>query len=160
MQILILKCRPKAKLPIVSWLIMFFQNMMPWKKESYSHMAINSGSRVYDISGKGFANRNINDFAKKYYIIDSLSINVPPFYFESWIRSNFDKKYDRLQIVGLLLKSLGIISFNRLGQDYKKLICCELIVSMLKELKNAKVKDSDNYDLHLTWELAEEFRNA
>jgi hypothetical protein len=71
----------------------------------------------------------------------------------AWLTDQKHKEYDRLQVLGLALKCLGFISFNAIGNNYKKLICSELILSFLETFMGKHVGDPDNWDLHMTWEL-------
>lgn len=156
------KCRPRFKLPIVAWLIMLFQGMLPWKKTSWSHMSISytsiTGNKKFiDATGAhGVTERIASRYAKKYVVIDSILflIDANEIQFQHWVESQEGKSYDHGQLVGLALKLLGFFSVNTLGSNMRKLTCNELILSFLNEFKSANVLESDNYDLLMTWNLA------
>lgn len=155
MKVEIYKCRPKMKFPIVAWLIMIFQGMAPWKKESFSHMAIRYDDTFIDINGGGFNHYGVEEFENKYKFIDKKEIEfgVDVRFFMAWIEEQINKKYDKAQVFGLMLKAFGFITFNSFGSNYKKLICSELVLSFLETFLKVHVGDPDNWDLNMTWEL-------
>lgn len=149
------------KLPLLAWAIMFAQKMLPWDNESFSHTAISyisiTGKWKYaDSTSKGVNDISEKIYLQKYEIIDTIIIDISarPEEFMDWFETHEGKKYDSLQIIGLLLKALGIISFNKIGNNYKKLICTELVISLLSRFKKLEVSDPDNYDLLMTWREA------
>lgn len=146
-------------LPVVAWLIMIFQGMNPFKESSYSHMAISHDGKFYDASGSGCKSSTEENFLKKYKIVDThtLEKEVSQTDFYEWFKIYEGRKYDRLQIFGLLLKFIGLISFNTIGHNFKKIICNELIVTYLAHFYNFQYKDSDNFDLINTWNKVREF---
>lgn len=154
------KCRPIMKLPIFAWIIMIFQGMKPWKEDSWSHMAISYLSitgdwKFADSTSKGVRSFPRNRFLMRYIILDTkiLDIKVRPEEFLRWFEEHEGKEYDSLQIVGLALKVLGFVSNNTIGNNWKKLICSELVLSMLSRFRGIKVVDPDSYDLLSVWEL-------
>lgn len=145
--------------PLLAWLIMIFQKMKPWENDSYAHMAISYSDTFYDVSGKGYRVHSKGEFLKKYKIVKSHEFNleISEEDFNQFSLSHKGKKYDQLQILGIALKMLGIISFNTLGRDFKRLICNELIISYLHEFHGLEFKDSDNFDLIDTWNKVKEY---
>ena len=161
------KCRPKSHpFPILAWGIMIFQKSNPFKKDAWSHMSITftgfTGSlRTVDMTSAGLGNKLHKLFKKKYTIVDSLAIqlNCKTEDFLMWLEDNEHKKYDRMQLIGMPLKILGITSKNKYGRDYDKLTCNELVLSVLKRFKGSDFGDPDNYDLLATWEIAKGYSN-
>lgn len=155
------KCRPKMNFPILAWFIMLFQKMLPWKKDSFSHMAIiylseTGMMQVIDATGKGVRNRTILNFIKDYEIIEEISFSskMERKDFLKWYESIEGLPYDHSQIWGLTLRSLGLLTLNTFGHNYKKMICNEVFISLVEYAYGIDLGDSDNYDLIQTWELA------
>lgn len=153
------KCRPKMYFPILAWTIMLFQGMKPWKRDAWSHMAISYLSltgiwKFADSTSKGVRDMPDFQFLRHYEIVDTVLININfrPEDFLRWYEEHEGKEYDSWQIVGLALKTLGFISFNKFGANYRKLICNELVLSLLVRFKGLQIGDSDNYDLNYTWD--------
>lgn len=165
MKIEVHKCRNILHpVPVLAWTIMLCQGMLPWKKESWSHMAMSilfpSGERhFFDVSGEGCIRHTEASFLKKYRIVETHSLKQSRTFreFHEWFRLMEGRKYDKRQIVGLLLKVLGLFSFNKFGSNYRKLICSELVLNYLQFFYKFKVKDSDNFDLIMTWDKAKEY---
>ncbi len=160
MTIIFYKLRPTYHpFPLFAWLIMLFQGMLPWKKNAFSHMAMcftdrDGESSVIDVPFSGVRVTKSVDFHKLYSTVDlkarSFTFAYEDFY--KWVDKHKDKEYDHLQIYGLALKMLGLNPFNKKGHDFDKLVCNEIIVSFLVEFAGLKIKDSDNWDLHMTWD--------
>tara|TARA_R110002012_G_scaffold303533_1_gene505342 strand:+ start:1127 stop:1609 length:483 start_codon:yes stop_codon:yes gene_type:complete len=154
------KCRNiKSKLPILAWLIMIFQGMNPFRKDSWSHMAISIDGKYFDVTGAGCKEHTEADFLKKYKLIESHQIkaDLTMTQFYDFFDQFRGREYDKLQIIGLLLKGLNVISFNFIGSDFKKLICNELIIAYLAHFHKFEFKDSDNFDLISTWHKVKEY---
>ncbi len=166
MKISIHKCRPKDHpFPVLAWLIMMFQGMWPWHKKAYSHMAISYESisgrtKFADSTSKGVRDMVSDVFLKKYAIVDSISIEISANYngFIDWFETIEGFMYDKLQLLGLLARSIDIITFNSMGSDLNKLTCNEVVLSLLIHFKNLEVKDTDDYDLNRTWREACKYR--
>jgi hypothetical protein len=164
------KCRPKSHpFPVVAWLIMLFQGMLPWKKDSTSHRAMGFVDRlgntmIIDSTGdNGVSESTVEDFQLKYKTIEFIEYeaNINHGEFKSWRRKTLNKKYDQLQVLGLLIKRLfGFISFNTIGKNYRSLTCNEVFISFIVDLNLMKfhIKDPDNWDLLMTDELAEKLK--
>ncbi len=160
------KARPaKHPFPIVAWLIMLFQGEMPWNKKSSSHRAL--GYDIYEneyvvdsTGGYGVLDQCMGEFLEKYKITETIEfemdIELGPFV--EWVASQKGKKYDRLQVTGLALRLLGLISFNKMGWNYKRLTCNELILHFADTFTAVPVQDPDNWDMLLTDELIEEIK--
>lgn len=154
------KCRPRfLTFPIFAWLIMAFQNKMPWNKKAWSHMALGYESetgtmKVADVTSKTCRDRIKSHFIDDYTIIETKtrSYDISRKEFLSWYEKHEGKNYDNAQIFGLASKILNIVSFNKRGSGFKRMICSELILSFLVEFDNLSVKDSDNWDLNMTWD--------
>ena len=156
----IYKCRNKSHpFPLFAWLIMIFQGMKPWDKAAWSHMSMSVGSKFFDITGKGCKEHYPEDFLETYTIIESHRLEYEPTKedFYEFFDSMRAKKYDKLQIFGLLLKGLNIISFNTIGHNMDKLVCNELIIAYLFHFNSFKFKDSDNFGLINTWNKVKEY---
>lgn len=162
MKVYALKVRPiNIYFPIVAWLIMIFQGMNPFSKKAYSHNAIlftdrYGVDRVIDSTvGDRVAVSMDRDFFKKYKLIEMVEMPAPitMHLFNAWTRKIVGRKYDQLQIVGLALKVLGFISFNKLGGNYKRMTCNEVPLDYLRTFKGMEFGDSDNYDLNMTWDV-------
>lgn len=153
-------CRPKMKFPLFAWAIMLFQKMLPWKKDSFSHMAISyyyNGQRlVIDSTAGGVKTSYYSDFCRKYKIVKTRELEfldeVPTSHFREWAATHLGKGYDYLQLWGLAAKFLGFISFNTIGKDHHRLICNELCLLLLMRFYRVEVKDTDNWGLVKTWE--------
>jgi len=160
MIVLVHKCRPaNHPAPITAWLIMLFQGMVPWKKESFSHLAISYFSTTHnhkfaDSTAKGVRDMRSKYFKKTYKIVETKRLNIPQDYdqFLMWFEEHEGKSYDKKQIVGLLLKALGLITFNKYGHNLNKLTCNELVLDLILWAFKRSVKDTDNYDLLMTWD--------
>lgn len=160
MRISFFKLRPKNHpFPLFAWLIMIFQGMNPFSKRAYSHMAIGFESetgfcKIADVPFTGFREMREDRFFEKYHIVDikTREFDIPRVQFLHWLEPHEGKKYDFLQIFGLSLKLLNLKKVNYTGSDFKSLVCNELIISFLVRFDKLKVKDSDNWDLNMTWD--------
>ncbi len=152
--------RPKGHpFPIIAWLIMVFQGMNPFKDSAYSHMIMGYESeagacKIVDVSFSGFRQIREDKFFEDYEIVGTKTreVDVTRAGFLTWMEEHEGKKYDFLQIVGLMFKMLGLKKVNNAGLNFKSLICSELILSFLVRFDKLKVSDSDNWDLHMTWD--------
>lgn len=157
------KCRSKHAFPIFGWIIMIFQGMNPFKKESYQHLAMSyitehGDLRVCQSTRKlGVHEISYSEFQEQYEVVGSrtFSKQVTIKDYMSWYKSIEGKPYDKWQVVGLAFKALNFISFNTMGSNYRKLICNEVPLNFLEKFENIIVVDSDNYDLINTWEIIE-----
>jgi len=154
------KCKPKMNFPVFSWLIILFQGMNPFKRGSYSHMAIGYISetgeeKIADVTSLGCRDRTKENFKKDYDLIEvkTREYEIERKDFLRWYEENEGKEYDNIQIAGLASKMISIVSFNKLGNNFKKLICSELILSFKVRFDSLEVEDSDNWDLNMTWEI-------
>lgn len=162
MKISICKCNNiQHPFPVFAWAIMFLQGMFPWKKNAWSHMAIkvtdNKGDTFFaDANSKGCMLREEKLFYKQYSVLEEHKLKDSPKLetFMEWYWKLNGNEYDWKQICGLLFKILGFKKFNHSGNNYEKLICCELIINYLSVMNNLEVVDSDNYDLVTTWKIA------
>lgn len=147
--------------PLVAWIIMIVQGMNPFNKRSYSHMAISltdsQGTYFYDASFKGVFESSKKNYRKTYKTIESVNLQhnfEDKRAFLQWFDTHKGKRYDFIQLIGLLLKLLKIRSTNHIGKDQEQLICCELVLLLLHDIKYFDMVDSDNYDLLEVWKLA------
>ena len=153
-----IKARPKSHpFPIVAWLIMMFQGEFPWNKNATSHRALGywleESEWVLDSTGaEGVKDQLRVAFEKKYKIIEEtvFELTLDPNEFINWMTEHLGKKYDRLQIIGLITKILNFVEFNKLGHDDDKIVCNEIVVLFFMEFLGLKVIDSDNWDLNMT----------
>lgn len=161
MRVSFYKLKPKDHpFPVFSWLIMLFQRMSPFSDKAFSHMAISFESetgaeKVADVPFLGFREMREDKFFKKYHIVEvkTRDFEVNRVEFLSWLEGHEGKNYDFSQIGGLALKMLKLKKVNYTGNDLKSLICNELIISFLVRFDKLKIKDSDNWDLNMTWEV-------
>lgn len=93
-------------------------------------------------------------FKENYKIIETKRLNIPKSYdeFLMWFEEHEGKKYDKKQILGLFFKLIGLISFNKHGENLKKMTCNELVLALILWAFKRSVKDTDNYDLLMTWD--------
>ncbi len=156
------KCRNIAHpFPIFAWLIMLFQGMLPWKKESWAHFAMsvtmeNSEQRFFDCTGKGCKEYPAEVFLKKYKLVESHTLKEERTYVEfmSWFKDFEGREYDNLQIWGQLAKRLNLLKFNTIGHNLRKLTCNELGIAYFKKFYSLSYEDSDDFDLLMTWKIA------
>ncbi|MFQ6611369.1 MAG: hypothetical protein ACE5D7_11320 [Fidelibacterota bacterium] len=92
--------------------------------------------KIADVPFWGFREMREDRYFKKYHIVGSKS-----------------RKFDiSRKEFGLALKMVKLRKNNYAGKDLESLICNELIISFLIRFDKLKVKDSDNWDLLMTWE--------
>lgn len=160
MKVTIHKCRNFSHpFPLFAWLIMIFQGMLPWKKSSWSHMAMSFNGRYYDCRFSGCFNSSEKEFRNTYKILDShsLPLQLTQQQFEDFFNKYKHTNYDFLQLMGLALKYLRIVGFNKIGHDLDKMICTELIIVHLKDYYGFSFIDSDDFDLVDTWNIIKEY---
>lgn len=162
MKIRICAVRPIMKFPILAWAIMIFQKMLPWKPSSYSHFCLiyeseTGRSKCIDATAKGVRDRTSAQFFKEYKLVNfkTFEVDTNRQEFLEWYEEIEGRKYDMSQILGLALKILGFMSYNKLGRNYKAMTCNEVIISFFEHFYGVQVGDPDNYDLLMTWELTE-----
>jgi len=157
------RCRAKGFKP-AAWAIMLFQKMNPFKSSSYNHFAISYTGQTGTIKYADATLKNgvvygqtDYDFNKKYNIVNTkrLDIKAEDVFFKAWLEANGGKKYDVWSIVGLTFKALHIFKRNPLGSDFRRMICNELVLSMISRFCGVKLGDSDDYDLLMTADLVE-----
>ena len=161
MKIKAIKCRPKNHpFPLFAWLIMIFQGWKPWQRWAWSHNALmytldNKNWQVIDSTFTGVRIMSERQFCKKYKYLDIVDLEPMDNVIEMdvWIESIKYKKYDFIQLFGLASKFLNLVSFNKIGSNYKKLICAEVILSYVEGRYDLRLGDPDNYDLEMTWDL-------
>lgn len=166
MIVLVHKCRPKMKFPWLAWIIMVLQGMKPWKKDSFSHLsfsytAITGNVKFCDATNKGGVKDMIAArFLGKYKIVGTTRLNLSkenPLGFQQWFEEHEGKKYSKIQLLGLLLKTLHIIKKNTWGFGTGRLTCNELIIDLIREYKKHPMRDSDDYDLNETMEIVDKY---
>jgi hypothetical protein len=133
--------------------------MNPFCKDSWSHLSISIDGKFFDATGKGVREHTTESFLKQYRIVEThetdIEMTMEEFY--RFFNKYRGREYDSLQILGLALKMLDIIKFNKYGSDFDKMICNELFIALLVFKFDFKFKDSDDYGLIDTWELAKEY---
>ena len=161
MKVTVHKCRNIIHpFPIFAWLIIIVQGMNPFKKDSWSHMALEFDGKFFDVTSEGCKESTKIKFLKSYRIVEShtmMDLELTNVDFYSFFNIYRGRHYDDLQIAGLLLKGLGLISFNTLGHDLKQMICNELPLAFVKHYYKFTYRDSDNYNLLNTWELVKRY---
>jgi len=138
-------------------LIKFFQ------KTDYSHYAMSyvseSGNIMFcDSTSTGVRTSESAKFLKKNEIkrIYKSSIEIERYEFLFWIEKHLGKGYGFSQIIGLLLKVLGIVKNNPFGKGSKRIICNEIIILFINMFYEANIKDTDSLDLNDTERLIKE----
>jgi hypothetical protein len=141
---------------------MLLQGMNPFKRSSYNHMAISyvgqTGTWKYADStlAHGVVDEQPErEFLDKYEIVETFSFDVPAEIeqFRLWLDSHRGKKYDSMSILGLAGKLLYVFKRNPWGSDFKRMICSELILSMVVRFFDVSIGDSDDYDLVMTSDI-------
>jgi len=157
------KCRAKGFVP-VAWIIMLLQCMNPFKSNSYNHMSLSyigrTGNWKYADSTllHGVMDEQPEEeFLDRYNVVYTKSIDLPceEVQFKAWLEANRHKKYDIANLIGLTGKMLHIFKRNPWGADFRKMVCNELILSMITRFYGYEIGDPDNYDLLMTAELVE-----
>ena len=141
---------------------MIFQKMLPWKPDAYSHYCLTYVSetgrnKCIDSTNHGVRDRTSYSFYQDYKIVGfkTFEVDASRKEFLEWYEEIEGLQYDKGQILGLALKLLGFMSYNKLGKNYSSLTCNEVILSFFERFLDARVGDPDNYDLNMTWELTE-----
>lgn len=168
MKITYLICRPTMKFPFVAWLIMLAQGMKPWDKNANSHRALQysiMGETQWVLdstSSNGVKENWLTAFKVHYKIIDQIEfdIKVDRSDFIKWLTRQVGKKYDFLDVFGDLMRVLNIVSFNKIGRNYKRLTCNEVFISFCQEVLNIDLGDPDQYDLLSTDEIARKLKRG
>lgn len=154
MKVKVICCNPiYLKLPVLSWLIRFFQ-------DDYSHLALEFDGFVLDATGKDVRVYSAERyFSKRYKKVREYEIEIDDnFYgFMMWSRSYLNRTYGYFQIIGLFLIILGLIKKNPFGGDYNNLICNEIVLAFLVHYKGLQIEDPDDYDLVSTELIVKEY---
>lgn len=156
------KCRNISHpFPIFAWAIMIFQGMLPWKKSSWSHMSLSQENNVFDARFTGTQRSQMNNFLETYKLLETIELefDITLVEVEEWFKKHEGKKYDYLQLFGLLSKYFGFVKVNKVGKNLDSLICSELLIDFLIEFKGLEVDDTDDYDLLNTWEILSDYQN-
>lgn len=147
-----------------SWLIMLFQQMKPWGQHSYNHMAISyvGHTGAWKFADSTFAH-GVRDeqpeaeFLDSYDIVKTvrLEVDCENVQFKAWLEAQRGKKYDHLGILGMVGKILKLFKRNPWGSDFRRMICNELVLSMITRFYGVEIGDPDNYDLLMTDDLVD-----
>lgn len=123
---------------------------------SISYTMESSKQHFFDCTGDGCKEHNSETFLKKYRLVETHTLVEPRTYVEfmDWFKEFEGREYDKLQIMGLLAKGLNLLKVNRIGHNLNKLTCNELLIAYFKKFYNLGYKDSDNFDLLMTWKIA------
>lgn len=163
MNVTVLLCRnANHPFPVGAWGIATLQGMCPlttpdwWNHMAISFNSLSGQTLVLDCtkSLKGTRLSTHSKFKERYQIVGFHQIRLPTetLTFERWAQDQLAIQYDSKQIWGLAMQSLGLISGNTIGHDYRKMICSELILKMLRDFGNREFLDPDRYDLVSTLE--------
>lgn len=162
MRVYVVKSRSRKFFPFIAWLIMIFQGMNPFKRESYSHLSImfvsSTGNNIMlDATGHSVRVRTYESWARDNKAVGGCELDIDCEFntFLLWVESVLGIEYSKIGIVGLLMRSIGLFSTNKIGSNYKKMICSELVVNLIDSFYDLEIGDSDNYDLIMSWELAQ-----
>ncbi len=141
-------CTRPRKMNILSRLIMFLSGT------KYSHMAIGfksatGNNMVIDCSSKTCKTIGFTEFYKHNHVeaFKILNADIDLLDFQSFYEPLLGTKYDYKSIIGLMLKYVGLTSYNTIGRDKERLICSELVLLMLARFFEVDFEDSDNYGL-------------
>ncbi len=160
-----LHARPASHpFPIVAWLIMIFQGMAPWRRDSSSHRALAYSCcrigelRVVDSTGsEGVQDRSYSEWSEQYRAVRKVTYatnKIDRLRFQEWIQEIEGLRYDHRQIWGLLAKQLlGFVTFNSFGKNFRALTCNEVVLSFLLHfglVSESDIGDPDNWDLVMT----------
>lgn len=153
------QCRPRVKFPLVAWIIMLFQKMFPWKKESYSHIAMSYypnqlSRRFIDSTGHGVRDRLDKNFLHNYSIVRSIFYeysSIDHVKMRKWVESIEETHYDHLGIFGQLMNIITGKKLN-IGSRWKKLSCQEIPLHFFHYFFANEIKNSDDYDLRSSWD--------
>lgn len=157
------QCRSKGIKPL-AWVIMLLQGMNPFKRWAYNHMAISYVGQTgnWKYADSTYYNgvkidQHESDFDKRYKITHTVRLDVPASDndFMLWLERHKDKQYDVEGLIGLALKTLKVLRRNPFGDDFRRMTCNELILSMISQFYGYTIGDSDNYDLLMTADLVE-----
>jgi hypothetical protein len=153
MKISVLNCNTTNKFPM-NILALAIKKL---QKTDYSHIALkitfdNSREVFYDCNIKGTMERSAEDFSKQYkitreYELDE-SYNFDTERFIKFWNIYKDVDYNLAQLVGVLLKCIGLTRYVLFGRDDKAMICTEPVILLLDYYGLVKAGDSDEYDLN------------
>jgi hypothetical protein len=136
--------------PIASWLIMLFQ------RTDYSHYGIEYHDgvdlMVLDATSKGVRDIRRDIWKRHYKITTSFEVELDcnANIFKGWTNKYKGMPYGFLQILGLALLLIKVVKRNPFGRGLKRIICNELVLIMLADLKKTYVEDTDDYDMPST----------
>ena len=148
MKIRIIQCTYGGKNPInkaFSWLLRTVE------KTEYSHYAIEVDGMVADATKSGVRNRSSYEFfmTEKMINMYTFDIDVTQEQYALWLNQYLGKPYGFLQLFSLLFRNLHIAMCD-FGFGDKTIVCCELVLLLLRDLCKLKLGDLDNYDLPMT----------
>lgn len=147
----VLCVKPRVKFPIFSWIIRLFQGNL-----DYSHMAIQVGMFVVDITKEGVQKHSISEYASKYKLVRKYHLRTSvgnPINLDQWIDLVDEAPYSMEQNFGLFLDYLNLIAGNPWGEERRKLICAELCLVFMFDHNLLPALDTDDYDLVETEEI-------
>jgi len=161
MEVYALKLRPrKHPFPIFALLIMLVHRMNIFSDAAWSHNAVlfkalNGKWLVVDSTSKGVRIQSDESFFKRYKLIGSKILPAPrdQYALLRWLQDIVGREYDTKQVFGLALKCLRLKKFNATGNDYKKMVCCEVILNYLEVVCGYSFLDPDNFSLEETWDM-------
>ena len=145
----ILKTKPKSRFSLFSKLIMLIQGT------NYSHYAIKFSHFVIEARVNGVKTSQYTAFIKKNVLVESYLLEIPQTLreFFNWTYDYLKRPYGFIQLFGTLFKLLGLVKTNPWGKDARKIVCCELVMLMCRDLLKIDIGDSDDYDLKQTDEF-------
>lgn len=151
----IYQCMSNHKFPfnIIALIIRFIQ------RTNYSHYTMsvfnNGVEEFYDSTFFGVRHMSREQFLKNYTIIRGYKVGreISKENFKSFALKLLGRGYGFMQIIGLLMIALKIISKNPFGGGAKRIICNELIILFYNKFYFTGIKDTDSYDLNDTQDL-------
>jgi len=145
----IIECDPKGSLLVFSKAIKMFQDL------PYSHYALvfedeYGQMKTIDASARTVHQESLDNFKKKYNIIRVYELSeLTKTYkeFREWLHPIEGQNYGFMQVVGLLLLSLGLTRRNIFSNGTDKFICNEFILRFLYFQDEIPEFKFDNWDL-------------
>ena len=113
---------------------------------SMSYISDSGNKLFFDSTNKNISLYHVNEFKKKYRVVgEDHCFNVDKFRFMNWMENKLGKKYPKLELFGMLLKKIGLFSYNPF-QNRETFLCNELVLDFVYDFFNPITKD---YDLDL-----------
>ena len=131
---------------------MFSSFIMKFQKTNYSHYAIEVEGMIADASKYGVRNRTASQFFIDEQLVNEFyfSVDVEKKDYDKWLAQYLGRPYGFTQLIGLFSRNIGLDKHVVLGFGDKTIICCELVIMLLRDLCKLNLKTPDQYDLPQT----------